>query len=192
MIELLHKARNGDQNAIEELLQRNRERLRNALHAQLGDELRRKVHTSDILQSTYIDIVSSVKDFRGSTEEDFTGWVVRVLENNVRDAARYFTAGKRDRSLETSVEDVTEVHAPDSLPSPSAEVAWSDELVLIGRALRALPDEYFRIICLHMKPEQDHETTARLLGKSVGASRVLLARARAALLLEIQKLRRRA
>ena len=186
---LIARARGGDGEALEELLVRNRGRLEQAARASLGEKLRAHLRPSDVLQSTYVDILTSVPQFRGTTEEEFTAWVVRVISNNARDKARYFSAARRDRGVESSGEGHVAPPLENPLPSPSQDVAWSEELTLIGRAMRRLKEEHFRILCLHMRPGQQHEETARAMGRSVGASRVMLARARAALLLEISHLK---
>ena len=84
---LLDRAREGQHEALEELLTRNRSRFQRAAGARLGEGLRRRVRASDVLQSTYVDVLSSIQDFRGTSEEDFARWVVRILETNIRDAS---------------------------------------------------------------------------------------------------------
>lgn len=185
----LERARKGDPDALQDLLERNQDRLRRVAHRRIGERLRNHVRTSDLLQSTYIDVLSSVQGFQGQTESDFTNWVVRVLENNIKDAVRFFEAEKRGARKGSSDVDVESVSVPDDGRSPSAEVSLGEELALIGRALHRLPKDYRRILTLHLKPGQDHQTSARLMNRTEGASRVLLARARAALLIEIEKLR---
>jgi len=183
---LLERARGGDRVALQELIGRNRARLERTVEARLGSGLRAKVRSSDILQSTYVDVLQSLERFQGTTDEDFANWLVRVLENNIKDESKYYRAEKRDRGREAG-EDAREPAARQ--PSPSTEAAWTEEMLLIGRAMQRLPEDYLRVLCLHMRPGQDHRRTAEQLGRSEGASRVLLARARAALLVELERQR---
>jgi RNA polymerase sigma-70 factor (ECF subfamily) len=187
--EILRRARAGDREALGELLLRSKPQLERAARAVLGEDLRARVRTSDLLQSTYLEVLSSVHEFRGGTEEAFARWVARILENNIRDAGKFHGAQRRAKKKESSSTVVDFLPARNAASSPSATAALSDELVLIGRALQHLPEDYRRVILLSMKPGGNHTETAQTLQRSVGATRVLLARARAALILEMDRLR---
>jgi DNA-directed RNA polymerase specialized sigma24 family protein len=176
MSAILRRARDGDREALGELLLRAKPQLERAARAVLGDDLRARVRTSDL-------------DFRGRTEEAFAHWVARILENNVRDAGKFHGAQRRAKKKESSSTGVDFLPARGTGSSPSATAALSDELVLIGRAMQRLPEDYRRVILLSMKPGANHTETAQTLQRSVGATRVLLARARATLILEMDRLR---
>jgi DNA-directed RNA polymerase specialized sigma24 family protein len=103
-------------------------------------------------------------------------------------ASRSFRAGSATATW--NLEDGAGARADRRQATPSTEAAWTEEILLIGQAMQRLPEDYLRILCLHMKPDQDHQRTARLMNRSEGASRVLLARARAALLVELDRLRK--
>jgi RNA polymerase sigma-70 factor (ECF subfamily) len=190
--DILRRARAGDRDALGELLERAKPQLERAARAVLGEELRARVRTSDLLQSTYLEVLSSVQDFHGKTEAAFAHWVARILENNVRDAGKFHGAQRRAKKKESSSTEVDFLPARHPGTSPSATAALSDELVLIGRALQRVPEDYRRVILLNLKPGANHVDTAQTLQRSVGATRVLLARARAALILELDRLRVRA
>jgi len=186
----LKRAKAGDRDALESLLRRHDTRLQRVARGLMGEQLKVRVRTSDILQSTYLEVLASVHDFRGDTEEAFAHWVVRILENNVRDAAKYHGARKRSRDMETSSKDLGELFIPAIQPSPSSQAIATEELFLVGRALQRLPEDYRRVILIRLSPTGTHRETARRMGRSEGAARVLLARARAALLMELDKLRK--
>ena len=188
---LLQRARGGDRDAIGELLLSAKPQLEQVARSLLGDELRARVRTSDLLQSTYVEVLSSVRQFKGRTDEAFARWVARILENNVRDAVKFHGAQRRSKQKESSSTAVEFLPQPSRGASPSASAAFSDELVLIGRAMQSLPESYRRVILLRMKPGANHEVTAKAMQRSVGATRVLLARARAALIVEMDRLRAR-
>lgn len=187
--ELFERARSGDRDALNELLLRHRARLERTARSLLGEELRTRVRTSDILQSTFVEVLSSVREFRGTNEEAFANWVARILQNNVNDAAKFHAARKRARSRESSRQDLDTLGVSASGPTPSSEAAFSDELYLVGRALQQLSEDYRRVILLRLRPGATHQEVARVLDRTPGATRVLLARARAALLIEIDRLR---
>ena len=184
---LFERARAGDHGALEELLDSVQDRLEAVARAGLGARLREKVHASDILQSTYVQVLKSIPGFRGASEEEFAEWVVRILQRTIRNRARYFRAGRRDQGREGARDADT---VPDQAPDPSGMASLSEELILIGRAMSTLSKDYRRILTLHLDPHQTHQRTAEIMGRSEGASRVLLARARAALLIAMDRERR--
>ncbi|MCP3919801.1 MAG: sigma-70 family RNA polymerase sigma factor [bacterium] len=187
----LARARDGDRDALDELLRRNQDRLEFSAKKLIGRELRARLRTSDILQATYLDVVSSVGGFRGDSEDAFCAWVVRILTNNVRDAGKHARAGKRDVRREVPNKEATELEIPGTQPTPSAEVALGEELLIVSRALKDLPEDYRKIIILHVVAGVSHEEAAKQLDRTPGATRVLLARARAALLLKLEQIRGR-
>ncbi|MEM7202172.1 MAG: RNA polymerase sigma factor [Planctomycetota bacterium] len=183
--ELLQRARLGDRAALADLLREVRPRLHLAARAGLGERMRGRLHASDIVQSTYVRVLSHVTEFHGSTRQEFAAWVFRILERTIKERLRFFEAARRARARESSS---TTEHLLAPSTSPSSDAAFADELVLLARAMDQLPKDYARILTLHMDPHQTHSKTARTLQRSEGACRVMLARARAALLVELKLL----
>lgn len=184
--DLLAAARASDPTALEALVERIRPQLENAATARVGRALGRELNAADLLQSTYFRVLRSLGDFRGGTEAELTAWSRKILERTLRDHLRYARAERRNKKRETA-------SSVDKMPAgghtPSAEMAAHEEVELIHQAMAELPANYRHVLTLHMDPEQTHARTAALLGKSEGASRILLARARAALLGELRRLR---
>lgn len=186
---LLAEARAGDPIALQRLLERGRDRLRARVRERMGAALRARIDGSDILQSTYIEVVQGIQSFEGKTESDFSGWVATILENNIRNKVRYFQAAKRSRDRETSGQDVGKLYATNRTSTPSSVLEAAEELDLVGAAIARIKDEYARVLLLQTRSELDAQARAEAMGRSQGATRVLLARARAALLAEMERLR---
>lgn len=181
----LNRARAGDRRALDRALASVQNRVRLAARRRLGQPLRGVLETSDILQSTYVDVVRTIDTFRGQDEESFAAWLTRILENNIRDKAKFFDRAKR-RAPEGDG-----IH-PDSLsdpgPSPSRLAMDVEDLDAVGRAMDRLDEEQRRIITLRMIEGRGYDEIARLLGKREGAARMLYSRARAALAVHIDGL----
>ncbi len=180
----LERARSGDRAALEQLLARIRRPLQSAVRREIGPVMRPHADSSDILQSTYLQVLSSLPSFRGKSEGEFAAWVFRILERTVRQRWRRVLAGRRDARREEAA-DPGAVSAAQA--TPSSEVAAAEELVLVARAMARLSPDHVRILTLHMDPEQTHAQSGAVMGRSAGACRVLLARARAALVIELGK-----
>jgi RNA polymerase sigma-70 factor (ECF subfamily) len=184
----VRRAKSGDRSALNRLLERNQERLNRLAHRHLGPRLRLKVRTSDLLQSTYLDVFRGLAEFEGETEEAFVGWFGRIVERNIQDKVRYLAAQRRNPLREVSESKAR--RSPARGLSPSAQLAFVDELLLVGRAIDRLPAEYRRVIELKVVKGLDHREVAKKLGRTEVSARTLLARARAALLVGIDELRR--
>lgn len=182
----LDRARAGDRSALARIIEGAHGQLAEAARAVLGTPLRAKVRTSDLVQSALLEGLRSLEDFRGTSEAEFAGWLYRILENNLRDRDRYFRATRRDRGRETPL---SELHtlAASQTPSPADEAIAAEFLLRVSEALSRLPAEYQRSLLLCLTRDVSHEEAGRILGKSAGASRVLLARARARLLAELER-----
>ena len=184
--ESLAQARAGNRSVLDRLLQQVHHRLVDAAHGLMGTPLRAKLNTSDLVQSTLLEGVLNLDAFRGSSEAEFAGWLHRILENNLRDRERYFRASRRDRQRETPLSDLHALATNDTA-SPSDEAAANEFLLRVSSALERIRPEYRRILLLCVTRDFTHAEAARILGKSPAASRVLLARARASLLAQLER-----
>ncbi len=182
-------ARGGDRRALDRLLETVHGRLRRLAEGRLGPGLRAKMRTSDVLQSTYLDVVKSVERFEGEDEEAFVGWVARIMENNIRDKGKYFQARKRrdPEGATLPLNEAEDVKTPGA--TPSVEVVRAEDLVLVSRALEGLGEDYRQVIILRLVEGRSHKEVGELLGRTEAATRMLLSRARAALALALDRLR---
>ena len=114
----IQQARRGDRDALNRVLTAIQSRLRAAASSRLGVPLRAKMATSDLLQSTYVDVVRSIKDFAGDDAQTLVAWVTRIMENNLRDRLRFY--GRQRRSPEVDQGEQPEV--PGDINTPSVAV----------------------------------------------------------------------
>jgi len=140
--------------------------------------------TSDLLQSTYVDVVRSIKDFQGDDEPQLVAWVTRIMENNLRDRARFY--GRQRRNPEVDSEEAPEPAGHDA--TPSVEAMQVENIAAVGRALAELPEEQRQIMQLRLIEGREYEEIAAMLGRSVGSLRMLLSRARASLTVRLDRL----
>lgn len=184
----LASAKNGDRAALERIITSTSERLTALIEARLGPGLRARVRTSDVLQSSYLQILRDVRSFDGEDEDSFVRWAGSIVENNIRMKARYFAAAKRGNEREAS--DPNAAALAPSGASPSVAATHIEALMLVGRALERLPDEYQQVILLRTVEGLEHTEIAERMNRTPGAVRMLLSRARAALCLAADRLQR--
>lgn len=183
----LDRARAGDAAAVDELLTRTETRLRGYVDSRLGPRLRASLRNSDVLQNSYLQMLDALPGFDGRTEDDFVAWVTRIIEHDIKRQHRWFAAKKR-KPPTTSERNVLARVLLDPPLTPSAELGGTELSAMVHRALERLEPDHAAVIRLAMLEELPHKEVAARIGRSEGACRMLLLRARAALALELERL----
>jgi len=184
---LLQRARGGDQEALNELLEMYRNYLQIMAQSQLGRDLRVRLAPSDIVQEALLDAFRGFTRFVGNSEKEFVCWLRKILVHNLADQAKHHHAGKRDIRRQQALEEVLDrsslsAHRAlatgwSSQSSPSKQAARRESAVILANALAGLPVDYREVITLrHLSGLEFREIAARM-GRSPGAVRMLWARA---------------
>jgi RNA polymerase sigma-70 factor (ECF subfamily) len=186
--ELLDQARGGDVEAFARLFERFSGLVRMTLRAQITAELRAKVDASDLLQETFLAASRSVREFQGHDAQTFVRWLQVVAARRVADAyRRYFDFEKRDlrrevpldqllaRSDRSSARLVNEL--ADSASGPLSVAHRHEQALRLADAMAALPEHYREILQLRYLDEQPLGEIAQKLGRTKGATAMLMARA---------------
>lgn len=140
-------------------LERYRHYLRLLARLQLNPRLAAKLDPSDIVQETMLKAHAKLNEFRGQTEEEFTGWLRQILANTLLEAARRFSAGKRaihrEKSLEAAIEESSarlDRWLTAEQPSPSELAIRQEQVLRLAEALDQLPDDQRKAVELcHLK-----------------------------------------
>jgi RNA polymerase sigma-70 factor (ECF subfamily) len=186
---LLHDARQDCPQALEQLLESFRTYLRLLARTGIEASLRGKADPSDLVQETLFKAHRSFGQFQGQTEGELAGWLRRILANSLNDFARsYQMNGARQVCRERSLDAILEDSSAALLgllvrggPSPSESAQRREMGLVLADALAELNDDYREVLVLRSLEERDWEETARCLGRTVGATRMLWARALKAL-----------
>ena len=187
-VKLLEQARAGDAEAFARLFERYSNLIRMTLRAQISAELRAKADASDLLQETYLAASRSITEFQGKDAETFVRWLQVVAARRVADAyRRYFDFEKRDLRKEVPLDqllarsDRSAVRLVDQLADSASgpvSVAHRHELIVrLADALQALPEHYRQVLQLRYLEERPLNEIARELGRTKGATAMLMARA---------------
>lgn len=173
-------ASQGDRDAVAALLERFLPELRAFARLHMGP-LAQLESSSDVVQSVCRRALEGLDGFEYRGEAAFRKWLLVACTNRLRDKQRYWLRDKRDaRAVEGSVGDqVAEFR------SPSGEVMRREELDRLQQALDRMPEEYRQVVTLSRLGGLSHAEIAAELGKSEGATRMLLHRALARLGLEL-------
>lgn len=182
MNEDLEKAKMGDRGALGRLLGRQEGGLRAIIMRRLDGLLEERAHVSDLLQSGFLVVIQKLPDFRGTSEEQFTAWVIRIIENRIRQRRRFFMASKRRPK---SGPGLATFLAP--AKEPSSGTRRLEDVEILARAFDALPEHYRKVLFMSITEDRSQEEIAEKLGKTLAATRMMLSRARASLAMEIER-----
>jgi RNA polymerase sigma-70 factor (ECF subfamily) len=186
---LLGAARQDCREALEQLLESFRGYLRLLARAGIDPALRAKADPSDLVQETLVQAHRNFAQFQGQSEGELAGWLRRILANKRTDFIRsYRLSGARQVNRERSLDELLADSSAALVnlvtgggSSPSAAVQRREMSLVLAEALADLSDDYREVLVLRSLEERDWEETARCLNRTVGATRMLWARALKAL-----------
>jgi RNA polymerase sigma factor (sigma-70 family) len=195
---LIQEIQAGDQEAYNQLCQRYMARVFSAVRLRLGNKLRAKLQSCDVVQDVMLDVLKGAENFECRSEGAFLHWVNRAVENRIRDKADHFKAQKRDQDRETPLEktrspgDSTPLDIPgdDRAQTPSMIAVRQEELELLEQTMDTLMDvseEYHSLIIAVKIEGQTYGEIAEATGKSADAVRMQVNRAQ----IELAKIYRR-
>ncbi len=186
---LLAACRSGQSAALNALLLRHEPWLRLHARLQMESRFRAKFDPSDIVQQTLIEAVRAFPGFRGRTGAEFAAWLRRLLTHALaHEIRRYRGTLKRDLAREVPLDrQLTQAsqRLGDMLPAPgstpSRQAARHEREAWLAELLLRLPEDHREVIMLRNLEGLSHEETARRMGRTPGAVRMLWVRALARL-----------
>lgn len=181
---LLSAARDGDPNALGELLEGHRQYLTLLARLHLGRVMRVKVGASDVVQETFLEANRDFVGFQGTTSAAFAGWLRRVMARNLANQVRrYRGTHARDVALERSLTadiDRSSERLGATLPapqsSPSHAAARAEAAIRLADALAQLPEDYRQALVLRNLEDLSFPEVAERMERSVDSVKKLWAR----------------
>lgn len=182
--QLIARAIRGDQEALSCLLQRHAPDVRLQLSSQMPNRWRSLLSIDDVLQQTYADAFVAIGSLRATDAAGFKGWLAQLSKRNLIDAIRMLEAAKRGgdrRKVEAWSRDESYVALHEMLGAvsdpPSREARQREAIVALEDALGRLPDVHQRVVRMYDLDGCPIEDVANAIGRTVGATYMLRARA---------------
>jgi RNA polymerase sigma-70 factor, ECF subfamily len=155
----------------------------------LDASLRGKADPSDVVQDTLLKAHMNFGQFQGQTEGELASWLRRILMNNLSDFVRGYRLADarqvgRERSLDELLGDSSAALVGLLVgggPSPSESAERRELTLVLAEALGELNEDYREVLVLRSLEERDWDETAQCMNRTVGATRMLWARALKAL-----------
>ena len=102
--DLLQQARAGSPEALNRLYERCAGRLLAFIRLRLGKDLRSRLESRDILQSTLLKSLDHLRDFNGNETRSLMAWLARIAEREIKDCADFHHRQRRDAAREVPVD----------------------------------------------------------------------------------------
>ncbi|MEM7307350.1 MAG: sigma-70 family RNA polymerase sigma factor [Planctomycetota bacterium] len=186
-IELVKRAQAGDTGALDDILRRYYPHVLRIVRARLGAGLRRVAESGDVVQEAMGEVVVGLDDFRVRDDDAFIKWIASLVENRIRDLAKFHAREKRDLARVIPLAPPPGDSAPGIDPARSTlrpdERAAENELAdRVRAAIAGLQEHQQEVIALRSRGLPWPEIAERLGLPSSGAARMLHARARVELM----------
>lgn len=156
----------GDHDAFRDLLRREDRWVRGVVYSVLGDRQR----VDDVTQQVWTAVWERIGELR--EVERWRPWVYRLARNAAVDAGRETT---RRRQLN---ERLVNESRPESSPAPVEDIARSEKLAAVRRAIEELPPLYREVLTLRHLEGWSYRQIADVLDVPVDTVETRLVRAR--------------
>jgi RNA polymerase sigma-70 factor (ECF subfamily) len=166
--DLFARARGGEREAFDALIEMTRDPLRAAVGQRMGARLRKTLEVDDVLQETYVRALQAFSGIRWQGLAGFQRWLAAIAEHLIIDSAR---REKRYPKLELPQ------HLPGEGVSQSKHLRRDERFQRLKASLSKLSEDHREVILLSRIEGLKTEEVARRMNRSVTAVRNLLLRA---------------
>lgn len=158
--EIITAIRGGDRQAFDALFEHVGGKVYVYIYSSMGG-LQRIVDPEDVLQDVYSLAYQSFETFVAGGTGSLARWMIGIARNRIRHLhAHHFEHQKRDPRRAVPLDRNDDVASHD--PSPSREIARSEEVGRMNDALAALCEDDRKAILLHIEGESIAEIARRL------------------------------
>ena len=181
---LIERAQQRDEAALAALLDAHAERLLESVRAELGDRLRQRLESQDVMQQVYVDALAGIAQFVERGPDSFFAWLRRIAVNRICDVDRKaFQTVKRAgelRAADIRGEDTVALlfdALGASASTPSQVVDRADRARLLQQAFDELTEDQRTAIRLRYLRQLSVSETAAKMDRTERAVRSLCVRA---------------
>ena len=180
--QLASRAVAGDSDALIALLKECGPEVRSSLA--IGQPWQAVVAADDVMQVTYMEAFLQIRHFTPRGPGSFLAWLRRIAENNLRDAVRELERDKRPDPRKRvdppgGDDSATALYQllGGTTSTPSRAAARREAIEALENAIGQLPPDYAKVVRLYDLDGCSGSEVASAMGRSVGAVKMLAARA---------------
>ncbi|MFH1998492.1 MAG: RNA polymerase sigma factor [Planctomycetota bacterium] len=182
--ELIREAQRGNEASLNELIEVHTLRLQKYVRSELGNRLRQRLDSQDVMQQVYLDAFHHIRNFVDQGPDSFYAWLRRIVVNRICDEGRHaFLTEKRggevrvaDLGGEVSMLNLLD-QVSGSVTTPSKAADFADRVRLLNAALNQLSEDHCEVIRLRYLKQLNVAETAKKMDRSEQAIRSLCVRA---------------
>jgi RNA polymerase sigma-70 factor (ECF subfamily) len=177
----------GDRAALQGLLILHYSEIEAAIRPRFNQELAGHVEIEDLIQDTLVDVYRGIHTYKESGSGSFSAWLRRIAENRVIDTVRRYRRRKRSgragridlnqQLSHTTLQGVWDWLCEDDNP-PDRPVRLDEARQAIQVCLAGLQPDQREAVRQHYFEHLDTNEVAQNMGRSTGAIRELMRRAR--------------
>jgi RNA polymerase sigma-70 factor (ECF subfamily) len=188
---LLRRWHAGERAALDALIERHLDWVRDYVRRRLGPELRGRAETQDVVHDGLVRVLQYMPRFELADEDQFRALVARIVENTIRDQNRRMHRGLRDVDREHERGDsVLRLDPPAAeITRPSQHVSRDEHRAWVRLAIEFLGAEDRDVILLREADGLEFAAIAERLGVTEDAARKRFQRALPRLAAKLQELR---
>lgn len=178
--DLLGRAASGDTDALNELFEKHRDRLKRMIRMRLNRRLKGRVDDSDVLQDAYLEATRRLSEYLKAPQAPFFLWLRQITSHRIIDAhRRHLGAEARDARMEISLHRgrmplATSLSLAAQLlgdcPSPSEEATRSEIRQALQDALAQMDDLDREILSMRHFEHLSNQEAAQELGIEASAA----------------------
>jgi RNA polymerase sigma-70 factor (ECF subfamily) len=173
-LDLLQRARAGEQAALNEIFTRHRERLRRMVDMRLDRRLQARIDPSDVIQEAYVDVVARLEEYLREPRIPLVLWLRLVVGERLMKLHRHHLGTQmRDAGLEVSLYRGALPAASSAAlaaqllgkhTSPTQAAARAERALRLQEALNTLDPTDREVLSLRHFEELSVAETAQVLG----------------------------
>lgn len=182
-------AKKGDRAALSTLLADGAEELERYVGGKIPEGMRSTIAVEDVLQETFVQACRDIQDCRASSLRGFRAWLKGIARNRLRDAVKAERRRKRaggdgaparPADKDGSILDLAKVIRANG-ETPSGRAAQQEAVRAIRIALATLPEDQREAVRRQYLEGNTIGETAAAMGRTLGAVRGLIYRAKQSL-----------
>ena len=176
---LASRAAQGDELAVDVLVERHLTGLEAFVRLRAGDILKRRESAADLVQSAVREVLQHSDRLQHGGEKGFKAWLYDTALRKIRNRHRYWQAQKRDgKEQALSQEDATRLMTCYAgITTPSQDALAREQLERLEHAMAALSEEQREVVAYSRLVGLSHAEIGERIGKSEVATRTILFRA---------------
>jgi len=169
----------GEPQALDKLIEENHEWVHRVVRARLGEGLRKKLDSMDIVQEAMGEFLRYGPRVRVESEDHFRNLLARIVENVIRDEHDWYHARRRAMSREQRLpaDSVIDLQRSAALTRPDRAAEKGEHRAEVRLAMELLDPDERRVVLLRQWEGLEFAEVGARLGLTADAARMRFQRA---------------